>query len=86
MKKFFKHLSHSLLLVGILMAGFIGLILFSYDKNAQVLISVLTASGYVIWGVIHHTHNRDFHWEILMEYLAVAILGLTIIFTLIIRS
>lgn len=86
MKKIVKHLSHSLLLIGILFAGFIGLILFSYDKNVQLLIASLTAGSYVIWGVIHHTHNKDFHWEVLLEYLAVATLGLTIIFTLIIWS
>ena len=86
MKKFVKHLSHSLLLIGILMAGFAGLILFSYDKNAQFVIASLTSCAYVVWGVIHHTHNKDFHWEVLVEYLAIAFLGLTIVFTLIIRS
>lgn len=86
MIKFFKHLSHSMLLIGILLAGFTGLILFSYNKNAQVLISILTSACYVLWGVVHHKHNKDFHWEVLLEYLAVALLGLTIIFTLIIRS
>lgn len=86
MKKFVKHLSHSLLLIGILLSGFIGLILFSYDKNLQFLIAVFVAGFYVIWGIVHHYHNKDFHWEVLFEYLAIAVLGLTIIFTLIIRT
>jgi hypothetical protein len=86
MKKIIKHLSHSLLLFGILMSGFVGLILFSYDRNIQLLIAFLTSVGYVIWGVIHHKHNLDFHFEVLLEYIAVAVLGMVIIFTLVIWS
>lgn len=86
MKRIIKHLSHSLLLIGILLAGFAGLILFSYNKEMQMIIAIITAGAYVVWGVIHHTHNRDFHWEVLLEYLAVALLGYVIIFTLIIRA
>jgi hypothetical protein len=86
MKSFLKHLPHYLSLYGILFAGFAGLILFSYDKNFQLSIAVASASGYVAWGVVHHILHKDFHFEVLLEYLAVAILGLTIIFSLIIRS
>lgn len=86
MKSFVKHLPHYLTLYGIIFAGFIGLILFSYDKYFQLSIAVAAASAYVSWGVIHHILHKDFHFEILLEYLAVAVLGLTIIFSLIIRS
>jgi hypothetical protein len=86
MKSFVKHLPHYLSLFGILFAAFAGLVLFSYDKNFQLSIAVAAASAYVAWGVVHHILHKDFHFEILLEYLAVAILGLTIIFSLIIRS
>lgn len=86
MKTFAKHLPHYLTLFGILFAGFAGLILFSYDKNFQLSIAVASAAGYVAWGVTHHILHKDFQFEIFLEYLAVAILGLTIIFSLIIRS
>ncbi len=86
MKLFFKHLPHFLSLFGTLFAGFVGLVLFSYDKKFQLSIAVATASAYVAWGVVHHILHKDFHFEIFLEYLAVAILGLTIIFSLIIRS
>jgi hypothetical protein len=81
-----KHLPHFLTLFGILFAGFAGLVLFSYDKNFQLSIAVAAAAAYVTWGVVHHILHKDFHFEILLEYLAVAVLGLTIIFSLIIRS
>lgn len=86
MRRFTKHLSQSMLLIGMLFAGFIGMILFSYDKNIQFLIAILLSGGYVLWGVYHHKHTKSFHFEILLEYVAVALFGLTIIFTLIIRS
>jgi hypothetical protein len=86
MKSFLKHLPHYLSLFGTILAGFIGLVLFSYDKNFQLSIAVATASAYVAWGVVHHILHKDFHFEIFLEYLAVAILGLTVIFSLIIRS
>jgi hypothetical protein len=86
MKDLTKHLPHYLSLFGILFAAFAGLILFSYDKYFQLSIAVAGASAYVAWGVVHHILHKDFHFEIFLEYLAVAILGLTIIFTLVIRS
>lgn len=86
MKPFVKDLPHYLLLIGILFAGFTGLILFSYDKNFQAAVAIATASSYVVWGLIHHALHRDLHFEVFLEYLAIAVLGLTIIFSLIIRS
>jgi hypothetical protein len=86
MKAFVKHLPHYLSLFGILFVGFAGLVLFSYDKNFQLSIAVALASGYLAWGVVHHLLHKDFHFEVFLEYLAVAILGLTVIFSLIIRS
>ena len=81
-----KHLSHYLTLIGILFVGFAGLVLFSYDKNFQLSVAVASAAAYIAWGVVHHILHKDFQFEILLEYLAVAVLGLTIIFTLVIRS
>jgi hypothetical protein len=86
MKTFAKHLPHYLSLFGILFAAFAGLILFSYDKYFQLSIAVATAAAYVAWGIVHHILHKDFHFEIFLEYLAVAIVGLTIILSLIIRS
>lgn len=86
MKPFAKHLPHYLTLIGVLFAGFAGLVLFSYDKYFQLSIAVAVASSYVAWGVVHHIVHKDFQLEILWEYLAVAILGLVIIFSLVVRS
>ena len=85
MKTFAKHLPHYLLLFGILLAGFAGLILFSYDKNFQVAVAIATAVSYVFWGIIHHAIHKDLHLETVIEYMVVAVLGLTVIFSLVLR-
>lgn len=74
-----------MLLIGILFAGFAGLILFSYDKNFQIAVALATGISYVSWGLIHHHIHRDLHFEVFMEYLAVAILGTVILFSLILQ-
>jgi hypothetical protein len=86
MKPFLKDLSHYMVLFGILLAGFAGLILFSYDKNFQVAVAAALVSAYVSWGMVHHYLHKDLHFEVVLEYLIVAILGFVIIFSVIIRT
>ena len=81
-----KHLPHFVTLIGILLVGFSGLVMFSNDKGFQLSIATASASAYVAWGVVHHLLHKDFQIEILFEYMAVAALGLVIIFSSIIRS
>lgn len=85
MKTFTKHLPHYFVLIGILIAGFLGLILFSYDTKFQSAIAFATAASYVSWGLVHHYIHKDLHLEVVIEYLVVAALGLTIIFSLILN-
>jgi len=85
MKSIARDLAHYTLLFAILLAGFAGLILFSYDKNLQAAIAIGTGITYVAWGLIHHHIHRDLHFEVFMEYLAVAVLGTVILFSLILR-
>ncbi len=86
MKSISKHLSHYMALFGILLAGFAGLILFSYDKNFQVAVALALSLSYVAWGVTHHYLHKDLHIETFIEYLVVAALGFVIIFSLLLRT
>lgn len=86
MKPIARDLPHYMLLFGILLAGFAGLVLFSYDKNFQAAVAIATAASYVVWGIIHHMFHKDLHFEVFLEYVAIAVLGLAIIFSLIIRT
>lgn len=86
MKSFLKHLSHYAVLFGILLAGFAGLILFSYDKAFQVATALALVLSYASWGIVHHYLDKELRIETVVEYLVVAILGFVIIFSLIIRT
>jgi hypothetical protein len=86
MKNFAKHLPHYLSLFGILLAGFAGLILFSYDKNFQLSVALATAGAYVAWGIVHHAVHKDLYMETVIEYIAIAALGFVIILSLVVRS
>ena len=86
MKSITKHLSHYMALFGILLAGFAGLILFSYDKNFQVAVALALSLSYVAWGLAHHYLHKDLHLETFIEYLVVAALGFVIIFSLLLRT
>ena len=86
MKSFTKHLPHYMALFGILLAGFAGLILFSYDKNFQIAVALALSLSYVAWGVTHHYLHRDLHAETFIEYLVVAVLGFVLIFSMIVRT
>jgi uncharacterized membrane protein YjjP (DUF1212 family) len=86
MKSFTKHLSHYMALFGILVLSFAGLVLFSYDKHFQTAVAFALSLSYVAWGVTHHYLHKDLHIETFFEYLAVAVLGFIVIFSLIIRT
>lgn len=44
---------------------------------------IITASIYVLWGIIHHRLRGDLHLKIVLEYLGIALLGLAVIFSVI---
>ncbi len=89
MKIFFEgikeQLGHYLVLLFMLTFGGIALFYFQRYPQAQVISLFLTASFYVLWGIIHHYQKGDLHLRIILEYVAIAILGFIILFTVISR-
>ena len=43
--------------------------------------ATIAAAAYVAWGIIHHSRRGDLHLKIVLEYLALAILGVIITYT-----
>lgn len=85
-RKHIEQLRHYLPLFGIVFAGLLGFILFSYDKGFQIVLLIMVAVTYVAWGIIHHTLHDDLHLSTIIEYLAIATLGLVIVFSILFRS
>jgi hypothetical protein len=86
MKSFKKHIPHYISLFAIFFAGVLGFYLFSYDKSFQIGIAIALAASYVSWGIIHHVIHKDIYLSVILEYVSVAILGLVMILSLILRG
>jgi len=82
MKSFKKHIPHYISLF----ARVLGFYLFSYDKSFQIGVAIALAGSYVSWGIIHHVIHKDIYLSVILEYVAVAILGLVMILSLILRG
>lgn len=80
-----KDLPHYLSLFGILWAGMLAFAVFSYDKVFQSAVAIAVSVAYIVWGVIHHFIHRDLYLQVVLEYVAVATLGLVVLFSLIFR-
>jgi hypothetical protein len=86
MRYFAKHLQHYLPLLGILLVGIVGFRLFWYDKNFQIAIVIGVAAGYLTWGIIHHHIHKDLYLSVLLEYVAISLLGAVIILSLVLTA
>ncbi|MGD8744195.1 MAG: hypothetical protein PVJ52_01190 [Candidatus Woesebacteria bacterium] len=86
MNKYSNRLSHYLPLIGIIITGLLGFVLFSYDKAFQSVLLVAVATSYVVWGVIHHKIHDDLYLAVVVEYIVIATLGLVIVFSLLFRA
>jgi hypothetical protein len=76
-------ISHYASLIGIFVAGLVGFYVFSYDKSFQVAIATALSASYVSWGIIHHAIHKDISLSIILEYVAVAIVGMVMTYSLI---
>ena len=43
--------------------------------------AAIAATAYVAWGIIHPSRRGDLHLKIVLEYLALAILGVVLVYT-----
>jgi len=81
-----EHLGHYVVLLFILTFGGVAFFYFQRFPQAQIVSIFLTASFYVFWGAIHHYLEGDLHPRIIFEYLAVALLGFLILWSIINRA
>jgi len=50
------------------------------QKQLQITMIIVTSLFYVIWGVVHHAVHHSFSIKIMLEYIAIAIFGIAIVF------
>jgi len=86
LKKFVRKVSIYLPLVGILTATVLGILLFPYDKNFQLVCVIAAASSYVAWGFVYHYIRKDLYLSVILEYIIMALFGVLTLFFIIFRA
>jgi hypothetical protein len=78
-KKATHQMSHYLPLYAILALGALGILYFNYDREFQKGIIIATSLSYITWGIVHHKIHNDLSFKIILEYTAIALLGMAIL-------
>jgi len=73
---------HFLVLIAILGAGVLTFIVVRPNTTIQLLVGVITAVAYVLWGLIHHTIQKDLHQKIVVEYLLIGAIAIVLLVTM----
>lgn len=80
-----EHKSHYLVLLFILLTGGFSFYFLRRSPQGQIVSAFLTACFYVGWGIIHHRLEGNLHLRVIMEYMAMGILGFIILRMIILR-
>ena len=73
---------HFLVLIAILAAGVLTFIVVSPNTTLQLLVGIITASAYTLWGIIHHAIQKDLHQKIVVEYLLIGAIAIVLLVTM----
>jgi len=82
-KKFKKHITYYLSLLGILTSGLILVFLAAPNIRLQITLVFLTIIFYVVWGLLHQFINHELTARIMIEYTFIGLLGASIMFFMI---
>ncbi len=78
-----KHIFHYTILILILVLGFGFASSLKGNINYQLEILSLTALFYVLWGILHQALHHTFSFKVMIEYFAVGILGISLLYFII---
>lgn len=78
------HLFHYLILFTIIFAGLAAFFSFRNYPMIQLLIGIVTSLSYVLWGIVHHIVDHDLSIKIIVEYLAVGIFAIILLWNVLI--
>mgnify|MGYP001581341620 CR=1 FL=1 len=77
-----RHPTHYFILLCLLAVGLWGIYMFSYFPAMRMAIMISLSVSYVVWGIVHHAHQKDLHPKIVVEYALVTMFALLIFATL----
>jgi uncharacterized membrane protein len=73
---------HFLALIAILGAGVLTFMVVAPNTTIQLVVGIITAAAYVLWGLIHHTIQKDLHQKIVLEYLLIGVIAIVLLVTM----
>jgi len=73
------HLYHFLILILILGGGAVTFFFLSGNQYIQFLVGVITAIGYISWGMLHHGLQGDLHRKVVVEYLLIGSIAILLL-------
>jgi len=73
------HFFYFFSLAFIILTGFLTSAYLTGQKTLQIGILIVTAFFYVVWGIAHHLIHHSFSIKIMLEYIAIAVLGISLI-------
>jgi len=69
-------------LIAILAAGVLTFLVVRPNATLQLLVGIITAVAYVLWGIIHHAIQKDLHQKIVIEYLLIGAIAIVLLVTM----
>lgn len=78
------HFFHYLVLATVIFGGLFAFFSFKGYPVIQLLVGVVIALLYAIWGILHHMIDRTLTVKIVFEYLAVSIFAIIILWNILI--
>jgi len=79
---FFQYI---ILIIG-LWIGFYFFFHFSFDKTLQIMVGILLAIFYSVWGIFHHIWEKDLTFKVVVEYVLVSAVAVAILVGLLLRT
>lgn len=81
-----KDLKHYMALIAFLSFGLALFLIFNYNRQVQIGITLVMSAIYVVWGIVHHQVKKEFHLRIILEYVVVAIVASVVMIFLLMRT
>lgn len=74
------HTMHFIILILILLGSAGAFLLLQGNHTSQLIVGVLTAVSYTLWGIIHHMLQKDLHTKIVVEYILMGAIAIVLLF------
>ena len=73
---------HFVILIAMLSLGVLTFLFVRPNTTMQLLVGIVTAVAYVLWGFVYHAMRKDLHRKIVVEYLLIGTIAIVLLVTM----